>query len=112
MVSSARTSLDKDYTEVEHHGPTTSSPHSLSRAVHARRAEYTRPQNIKIKIGSWNVAACPGTEKDLAGWFVEGKGIDNKLSGLNISEGSLVDVESVDAQEARRTKNESTIPRG
>jgi phosphatidylinositol-bisphosphatase len=112
MASSARTSLDKDYTEVEHHVPTTSSPHSLSRAVHARKAEYTRPQKIKIKIGSWNVAACPGTERDLAGWFVEGKGIDKKLSGLNIEEGTLDNVESVDAQEVRRTRNESTIPKG
>jgi phosphatidylinositol-bisphosphatase len=112
MASSARTSLDKDYTEVEHHVPKTSSPHSLSRAVHARRAEYTRPQKIKIKIGSWNVAACPGTERDLAGGVVEGKAIDKKLSGLNIEEGTLDNVESVDAQEARRTKNESTIPKG
>lgn len=94
-----------------------SSPHSLSQAVHARRAEFTRPHQIKIKIGSWNVAACPGTEKDLGAWFVEGKGIDQQLGGLEISGGirhqsSQDNVESVSDQEARRSKKESTLPRG
>lgn len=114
MASSARTSLD-----YEHVAPpaTTSSPHSLSQAVHARRAEYTRSQKIKIKIGSWNVAACPGTEKDLAAWFVEGKGIDKRLAGLKIQEniernGSQDHIESVADQEKRRTKKQSTVPKG
>ena len=115
MASSARPSMDKDYVEVEQ--PSTSSPHSLSKAVHARRADYTRPQKIKVKIGSWNVAACPGTERDLAGWFVQGKGVDKKLAGLKIADGiedngSQENVESVVSQEARRTKKEPTIPRG
>lgn len=47
---------------------------SLSRAVRARKAEYTRQQEVRIKIGSWNVAAIAGTENDVANWFVEGKG--------------------------------------
>jgi hypothetical protein len=63
------------------------------------------------------VAACPGTEKDLAGWFVEGKGIDKRLAGLEIADGirdngSQDNIESVCAQETRRKKKESTIPRG
>ena len=116
MASSARTSTDKASAEFEHIPPT-SSPQSLSKAVHARRAEYTRPQKIKVKIGTWNVAACPGTEKDLAGWFVEGKGIDKRLAGLEIADGisdngSQDNIESVCAQETRRKKKESTIPRG
>ncbi|KAJ3939429.1 hypothetical protein N0V92_013969, partial [Colletotrichum tropicale] len=44
----------------------TSTPQSLARAVFARRAEYVRPHRIRVKIGTWNVAACPGTDKDLA----------------------------------------------
>jgi len=116
MASSARTSTDKASADFEHIPPT-SSPQSLSKAVHARRAEYTRPQKIRVKIGSWNVAACPGTEKDLAGWFVEGKGIDKRLAGLQVAEGiedngSQEYIESVDAQEARWKKKQSTIPRG
>jgi inositol polyphosphate 5-phosphatase INPP5B/F len=116
MGSSTRTSTDKASVDFEHIPPT-SSPQSLSKAVHARRAEYTRPQRIKVKIGSWNVAACSGTEKDLAGWFVEGKGIDKRLAGLKIADGiednkSQENIESVGAQEARRKKKESTIPRG
>ena len=115
MASSARNSTDREYVEVE--VPASSSLQSLSRAVHARRSEYIRPQKIKVKIGSWNVAACPGTERDLAGWFVQGKGIDKKLAGLQIADGienngSQEHVESVGAQEARRTKKEPTIPRG
>ncbi|KAI6093223.1 DNase I-like protein [Hypoxylon rubiginosum] len=63
--------------------------YSLSRAVHARKSEYVKPHRIRIKIGSWNVAGCPGTDKDLASWFVDGKGVDRrfdaKLAGLNLS---------------------------
>ncbi|TAQ85906.1 hypothetical protein B7494_g5774 [Chlorociboria aeruginascens] len=97
--------------------PTTSNPHSLSKAVFARRAEYTGSQKIKIKIGSWNVAACPGTEKDLGAWFVDGKGIAKNLAGQYISreieeDGSQFYVEGVDAQEKRRKKKYSTVPKG
>jgi phosphatidylinositol-bisphosphatase len=62
---------------------------SLSRAVHARRDEYIRPHRIRVKVGSWNVAACPGTDKDLASWFVDGKGLepqfDKNLASLNLN---------------------------
>jgi phosphatidylinositol-bisphosphatase len=118
MASSARTSVDHQH-EPEHVElpATTSSPHSLSRAVHARRAEYTRSQQIKIKIGSWNVAACPGTEQDLAAWFVEGKGIDKHLAPLKIQQeieqtGSQEGIESVADQEERTTTKQSTLPKG
>lgn len=116
MASSTRTSTDREHSDFEH-VHITSTPQSLSKAVHARRAEYTRPRKIKIKVGSWNVAACPGTEKDLGGWFVQGKGIDKRLAGMRVMEGIKEDgsqdnVESVEAQEARRTKITSTIPLG
>lgn len=62
----------------------TTTQQSLSRAVLAKRAEYVRPRTIKIKIGSWNVAACPGTDKDLASWFVDGRGLDKDLDALQI----------------------------
>ncbi|KAF4632348.1 hypothetical protein G7Y89_g5783 [Cudoniella acicularis] len=114
MASSTRASLDNPPSDPAHQA-TTSSPHSLSKAVHARRAEYTRPLKIKIKIGTWNVAACPGTERDLEAWFVQGKGIHEQLSGVKISDGFGEDgdhIESVAAQEARQTKKESTVPKG
>ncbi|KAI1375086.1 DNase I-like protein [Hypoxylon crocopeplum] len=67
-----------------------SNLHSLSRAVHARKSEYVRPHRIRIKVGSWNVAGCPGTDKDLASWFVDGKGVephlDSKLARMNSSD--------------------------
>ncbi|KAI1299502.1 type II inositol-1,4,5-trisphosphate 5-phosphatase [Xylaria venustula] len=72
--------------------PTSTTHYSLSRAVHARRAEYTRSHKIRIKIGTWNVAGCPGTDKDLASWFVEGDGLEPRLTGLaklNLSENSI-----------------------
>jgi hypothetical protein len=68
-----------------------SSPQSLIKAVYARRAEYTRRHRIRIKIGSWNVAACPGTDKDLASWFVDGEGVDEELAGLDLSNSSVVE---------------------
>ena len=61
------------------------TPQSLARAVFARRAEYVRPREIRVKVGSWNVAACPGTDKDLSRWFIEGEGLDKDLSALNIA---------------------------
>ncbi|KAH7032646.1 Endonuclease/exonuclease/phosphatase [Microdochium trichocladiopsis] len=70
---------------------------SLSRAVHARRKEYTRPHRIRIKIGTWNVAACPGTDKDLASWFIDGQGLEpyanSHLANLHLSETSVVESE-------------------
>lgn len=95
---------------------------SLSEAVHARRAEYVRPKHVRIKIGTWNVAAYKGTEKDVAGWFVEGKGIAETLSGLHVADGensnlqigprqpTLDSREDVLAQEAGFAKKQSTIP--
>ncbi|KAJ2903863.1 type ii inositol- -trisphosphate 5-phosphatase [Zalerion maritima] len=72
-------------------GAAAATPHSLSRAVYARNAEYVRPHRMRVKIGTWNVAACPGTDKDLASWFVEGKGIDQRLAGLDLSHNPAVD---------------------
>ena len=56
---------------------TSTNPYSLHKALHARRDEYTKPHRLRIKIGTWNVAACPGTEKDLARWFVEGEALNS-----------------------------------
>ncbi|KAG9245089.1 Endonuclease/exonuclease/phosphatase [Calycina marina] len=97
--------------------PPVSTPHSLSKAVIARRSEYIRPQKIKIKIGSWNVAACSGTDKDLAGWFADGKNIEPNLAGLRVSTAveencSQDHIESIEDQEAGRTKKELTILKG
>ncbi|TVY27767.1 Type I inositol polyphosphate 5-phosphatase [Lachnellula hyalina] len=105
MASSPRNSTDSPPPPESQ----TSTPQSLSKAVHARRSEYTCPQKLKVKIGSWNVAACPGTELDLGAWFVQGRGVDEHLSGVTISD---TEIESVGAQEARRNKKESTVPRG
>ncbi|KAH6655217.1 Endonuclease/exonuclease/phosphatase [Truncatella angustata] len=57
----------------------TSTQYSLSRALHARKDEFVRPHRIRIKVGSWNVAACPGTDKDLASWFVDGEGVEPRF---------------------------------
>ncbi|KAK2601605.1 hypothetical protein QQS21_004840 [Conoideocrella luteorostrata] len=66
------------------------TPQSLSRAVLARRSEYVRPHKIRVKIGAWNVAACPGTDKDLARWFVDGEGIDKHFAALDLSRNPAV----------------------
>ncbi len=99
------------------HARITSTQHSLAEAVHARRAHFTKPQSLRIKVGTWNVASLSGTEKDIGGWFVDGKGISDSLSGLDLDpnhkecKGSEPEVESVAKQEARRTKKHSTIPK-
>lgn len=60
--------------------------HSLSRAVKARKAEYTRRRTIRVKVGTWNVAAISGTEKDVGKWFVQGEGVCEKFSGAKGSQ--------------------------
>lgn len=93
-----------------------SSQLTLSQAVHKRRAEYTRPHNIRVKVGTWNVAALSGTEKDIGSWFVDGKGVSEHLSGSASEETAVKkneqpgEVESVESQERRRSKKKSTIP--
>lgn len=97
-----------------------SSQLSLSQAVHKRRAEYTKSQRIRVKVGTWNVASLSGTEKDVGGWFVDGKGVSESLSGLDIKDDGEArssrhdgspDIESVALQEERRSKKRSTIPK-
>ncbi|KAK5166331.1 uncharacterized protein LTR77_008592 [Saxophila tyrrhenica] len=100
------------------------TPLTLSQAVHARRAEYVRPKHIRIKIGTWNVASCKGTEKDIGGWFVEGRGISDALSGFSIGENGGVhredtrgrssrdQGEDVTTQEARYERKQNTLPNG
>lgn len=99
-----------------------SSQLSLSQAVHKRRSEYTRPYTTRVKVGTWNVASLSGTERDIGGWFVDGKGVSERLSGSVLSEedrksvdnhreNEVATIEEVADQEARRTKKKSTIPK-
>ncbi|MCJ1275505.1 hypothetical protein MMC21_003308 [Puttea exsequens] len=50
-----------------------------------------------------------GTEKDIGGWFVDGKGVSESLSGLSIRE-ETADTESFEDQERRRSKKTTTLP--
>lgn len=68
-----------DTTSTDEVDLSSTNPHSLHHAVHARRSEYLRRHRIRIKIGTWNVAACAGTDKDLARWFIDGEGLDPAL---------------------------------
>ncbi|EME82244.1 uncharacterized protein MYCFIDRAFT_94891, partial [Pseudocercospora fijiensis CIRAD86] len=84
---------------------------SLSQAVYARRAEYVRVKQVRIKIGSWNVAACKGTEKDVSGWFVDGKGIADQLTGAPL-EDRRPSLDAVEEQEAKYEREQETLPSG
>ncbi|RDW74312.1 phosphatase family protein [Aspergillus mulundensis] len=50
-------------------------PSSLPNAVKARKEEYTHHRTLKVKVGSWNVAAIAGTERDIGKWFVQKEGV-------------------------------------
>lgn len=43
----------------------------LTHQMLSRRVEFTRQQQIKVKVGTWNVAALQGIEEDLADWIVD-----------------------------------------
>ncbi|KAF1974538.1 DNase I-like protein [Bimuria novae-zelandiae CBS 107.79] len=86
---------------------------SLTQALYARRAEYTRPRHVRIKVGSWNVAGLKGVEQDIGAWFVDGKGIEESLAGLGVGAPDAKDASSkepISAQEARRTSKAPTVP--
>ncbi|CZT21724.1 related to inositol polyphosphate 5-phosphatase ocrl-1 [Ramularia collo-cygni] len=86
---------------------------SLAQVVYSRRKEYVRPRNVRIKIGTWNVASFKGTEKDVGGWFVGGKGIADGLTGLNLDDQPRTEsVEDVADQEARYARKQETLPLG
>ncbi|OAA56544.1 phosphatase family protein [Niveomyces insectorum RCEF 264] len=77
-----------------------SAPHSLHSAVYARRAEYVRPHRVRVKVGTWNVAACPGTDHDLGAWFVSGKGVDRRLANVDFFRSRAIEREASLASEA------------
>lgn len=88
---------------------------SLQQILYDRRAEYTRPRNVRIKIGSWNVASNKGTEQDVGKWFVKGKGVDKAMAGLGVSEPKRKEEkhkETVADQESRFDKHAPTVPFG
>ncbi|UPX12605.1 Phosphoinositide 5-phosphatase [Ascochyta rabiei] len=88
---------------------------SLQQILYDRRAEYTRSRNVRIKVGSWNVASKKGTEQDVAAWFVRGKGVDKALADLGVAEPSRKEEkhkETVADQEARFDKHAPTVPYG
>ena len=93
-----------------------STPQTLSQSVRARKDEFVRKKTIKIKVGTWNVAAALGAEKDIGGWFIDGMGdhtLSDNLEQLSVDDdGSKVqkEVESVEDQESRRKRNKSTMP--
>lgn len=91
--------------------PAESSQLTLSKAIWKRRSEYTVPRKIRIKIGTWNVAALHGTEKDIGSWFFQGKGISESLSNVSFHDKDDGEgLEDVGHQEARRSKKRSTTP--
>jgi len=96
---------------------------SLSQAVYQRRNEFTRSYTTKVKVGTWNVASLTGTDKDIGGWFVGGRGLSESLNGLAMvgTNGSqnaarhrsstATSVESCASQEKRRSKKKETLPK-
>ena len=96
--------------------PSFQAQRNLAREVYERRDEYLKTQKLRIKIGSWNVAALPGTVRDLEGWFAQGKGVSQEHGGTGSSHDEDVkrkdhDIESVGHQEKRQTPKESTLPK-
>jgi len=68
---------------------------------------------VRIKVGSWNTGAQKGTEQDIAKWFVKGKGVEEALAGLGVSDPGYHGKggrESIAAQEARHSTSASTLP--
>ncbi|KAL2813808.1 Endonuclease/exonuclease/phosphatase [Aspergillus cavernicola] len=69
---------------------TATDPSSLPNAVKARKEEYTRHRTVHVKVGTWNVAATAGTEKDIGKWFIQRKGVYEQVFGTQGGSGSRV----------------------
>lgn len=63
-----------------------STQRSVSQALHARKADFTRSYQIRVKVGTWNVAAISATEKDIGRWFVHSEDLADRFSGLTVGE--------------------------
>ncbi|KAM3417248.1 hypothetical protein BST61_g5506 [Cercospora zeina] len=85
---------------------------SLSQAVYARRHEYVRPKQVRIKVGTWNVAAFKGTQKDVGAWFVGGKGVADDLTGAVDGADRKTVQEDATEQERRYERKKKTLPAG
>ncbi|EFR04341.1 inositol polyphosphate 5-phosphatase OCRL-1 [Nannizzia gypsea CBS 118893] len=69
---------------------------SLSAGVRSRKSEYIRQRKLRIRIGSWNVAALSGPEQDLKSWLVhepvaEEESTENGDNGVADIEATLDD---------------------
>lgn len=84
-----------------------STQRSLSKALHARRAEFIRPYQIRLKVGTWNVAALSGTDKDIGAWFVDGDGVSDEFSALTVGEESEGRNENLRGWQARAAEKGS-----
>lgn len=93
---------------------------TINDALRARKDEYVRKKTIKVKVGTWNVAAIGSTHRDLAGWFTQGlgvKGLTQNLAGLRTGQDlseevySDSDIETVEEQEERYRKHSTTLPK-
>ena len=49
-----------------------------------RREEYTRKQRLRIKIGSWNVAALNRTQDELSKWFTSSQGKNTEAEAIGL----------------------------
>lgn len=96
---------------------------SVADVLKARKDEYVRKKTIKVKVGTWNIAALPGTREDLGGWFAQGLGVKGTTQGMgglkagndssdaDSSDSDIdIDIESIEHQEARRRKKTTTLP--
>lgn len=89
---------------------------SLSRAVRARRAEYTRRKELRVRVGSWNVAALSGTEEDVGRWFVgkpaSGVPLKNENGHVDVNKEDTKDIKDdgfEDAGPAAESSSEDSI---
>ena len=64
----------------------TTSQQTIWQAVRARQAEYTQPCETRARVGTWNVAALEGAEKDLCRWFVAGSRDASGWSSIALKE--------------------------
>ena len=86
-----------------------STQRSVSQALHARKADFTRSYQVRVKVGTWNVAALSGTDKDIGRWFVHDEGLSDRFSTLTVGEDSQAGKDPLQGWQHRNVE-QHTVP--
>lgn len=77
------------------------------RALRERRSEYVRPRQLRIRVGTWNVASLSSTKNDIKSWFPWRP--NSSASQRNKQSSPAPDVANTNTPDERREKDSDEV---